>query len=90
MQNKNWSVYLLECLDGSYYTGITNNIEKRMNAHKTGKGSKYVLARGFGKLVASKECENRSQALKSEYSIKQLSKDKKLNFFSNKNNKLQN
>ena len=53
MQQKNWCVYILECLDGSYYTGITNNIEKRMNAHKSGKGSKYIKAKGFGHLICS-------------------------------------
>ena len=39
---KDWYVYLLECMDGSFYTGVTNNIDARMNAHSIGKGSKYV------------------------------------------------
>ncbi|MDO8517462.1 MAG: GIY-YIG nuclease family protein [Nanoarchaeota archaeon] len=82
MQEKNWCVYLLECLDNSYYTGITNDLMKRMDAHKSGKGSKYVLAKGFGKLLSSKNYLNKSEALKAEYKIKQLPKDKKLIFFS--------
>jgi len=39
---KQWYVYILECQDGSFYTGVTNNLDARMNAHATGKGSKYV------------------------------------------------
>lgn len=80
MQNK-WFVYILECLDGSYYTGITNNIEKRMEAHKSGKGSKYVKLKGFGHLIYSKSYKNKSESLKAEYKIKQLPRKKKLNFF---------
>ena len=78
---KNWYVYLLKCLDGSYYTGITNDLDKRMNAHKTGKGSKYVRAKGFDKMISSREYPNKSLALKTEYKIKKLSKAEKLEFF---------
>jgi len=74
-------VYLLECSDGSYYTGITNDIEKRMKAHKAGKGSKYVLSRGFCCLISFKNYPNRSEALRVEYKIKQMSRDEKLRFF---------
>lgn len=80
---KKWYVYLLACLDNSYYTGITNDLDKRMLAHKSGKGSKYVRMKGFKKLISSKVCKNKSQALKIEYKIKQLSKNEKLNFFNN-------
>ena len=76
-----WHVYLLECSDGSYYTGITNDIEKRMTSHKSGTGSKYVLSRGFSRLLSSKEFSNKSEALKAEYAVKQLSRDEKLRFF---------
>lgn len=81
MQEKNWCVYLLQCLDGSYYTGITKDITARMNAHKSGKGSKYVLSRGFSQVLASKNYESKSEALKAEFKIKQLPKNKKLEFF---------
>lgn len=81
MENKQWFVYLLECNDGSFYTGVTNDIEKRMKAHKEGKGSKYILQRGLKKLLRTKKCSNRSQALKKEYQIKQLPKSRKLSFF---------
>lgn len=78
---KSWCVYLLQCIDNSYYTGITNDIEKRMLAHQSGKGSKYVKIKGFKELVASKPCEDKSQALKIEYKIKHLPKAEKLAFF---------
>ena len=82
MQEKNWCVYILECLDNSYYVGITNNLAKRMTTHKSGKGSKYVLSKRFGHLISSKNYLNKSEALKAEYKIKQLSKNEKLSFFS--------
>jgi len=76
-----WFVYLLECQDGSLYTGTTNNIQKRMKLHKEGKGSKYVRIRGFGTLIAFKQCKDRSEACKQEYYIKQLPKENKLGWF---------
>jgi len=78
---KSWFVYLLECLDGSWYAGITNDIDKRMKAHSQGKASKYVAAKGFKKLLAAKKCKNQSDALKKEYVIKQLPKQEKLHWF---------
>jgi putative endonuclease len=83
MEEKNWLVYILECLDGSYYTGITNNLTKRLDTHKSGKGSKYVLSRGFGKLILSKVYPSKSDALKVEYKVKQLPKDQKIDFLMN-------
>jgi putative endonuclease len=74
-------VYILECKDGSYYTGVTNDLEKRMKVHQKGKGSKYVVSRGFGKLLISKNYSTKSSALKAEYKIKQLPRKKKLEFF---------
>jgi len=78
---KIWYVYLLECRDGSFYTGITNDINNRMNAHIIGKGSKYVYRKGFNKLLKIKECDNKSDACKCEYAIKQLSRNEKLEWF---------
>lgn len=76
-----WFVYLLECSDESIYTGITNDIEKRMKAHKEGKGSKYVARKGFGKLLHVVAAEDRSQASKIEYAVKQLQRNDKITFF---------
>ncbi len=85
VEKKSWYVYLLECSDGSYYTGITNNLDKRMKMHASGKGSKYVRARGFVGLIASLSCKDKSEAMKTEYRIKQLNKKEKLEFFYNQN-----
>ena len=78
---KKWFVYLLECQDGSYYTGVTNDLDKRMNAHKIGKGSKYVNKKGFKELLRAKFCNDKSTAFKCEYEIKQLPKREKLEWF---------
>ena len=80
---RSWCVYLLQCLDNSYYTGITNDLDKRMLAHKLGKGSKYVKIKGFKRLISFKSCENKSAALKIEYKIKQMPRKDKLTFFNN-------
>ncbi len=79
--NRDWQVYLLECLDGSFYTGVTNNLSQRMATHMSGKGSKYVLAKGFKKLMHAQACTSKSDAYKKEYAIKQLSKTKKIEWF---------
>ena len=78
---KQWCVYLLECQDGSFYTGVTNDVEKRMELHAMGKGSKYVYRKGFGKLLRVKLCDDKSDACKCEYVIKQLPKWEKLGWF---------
>jgi len=78
---KKWCVYILECQDGSYYTGITNDIDSRMEAHALGKGSKYVYKKGFKALLLTQECKDKSEACKCEYEIKQLPRHKKLSWF---------
>jgi len=78
---KKWFVYLLECQDGSFYTGVTNDVEARMKVHATGKGSKYVYKKGFKELLRTKECKDKSEACKCEYEIKQLSRKEKIGWF---------
>ena len=78
---KLWHVYILECQDGSFYTGATNDLDKRVKAQAKGKGSKYVRAKKFKKLFKSKQCKSKSDAQKAEYQIKQLPKQKKLDWF---------
>ncbi len=78
---KQWYVYILECQDGSFYTGITNNVDARMKAHAEGKGSKYVYKKGFKKLLRTKQCKDKSDACKCEYAIKQLSRNRKSDWF---------
>jgi len=81
MDKKDWRVYILECQDGSYYTGVTNDVKKRMEKHKEGKGSKYVKTKGFKELLESKKCKDKSEACKFEWEIKQLPKYDKLDWF---------
>ena len=72
-------VYIVKCCDETYYTGYTNNIEKRLKAHNEGKGAKYTRARLPVTLVYQEEYEDKREALKREYAIKQLTrKDKEI------------
>ena len=75
--SKNWYVYILACGDGSYYTGITTDVQKRLETHTKGKGAKYTRGRGPLTLLYVEELSNKSEALKREYAIKQLSRKKK-------------
>ena len=72
-----WFVYLLECLNGKIYTGITTNVEARFNKHLTGKGAKFTKMNPPSHIMATKQCENRSEASKLECQIKKLSPAKK-------------
>jgi putative endonuclease len=72
---------MLECVDGSLYTGITNNIEQRMAKHESGKGAKYVRAHLPFKLVYQEECATKSEALKREIEIKKMPRTAKQNLF---------
>lgn len=71
--NVTWHVYLIECEDGSIYTGIAVDVAKRYAAHCAGKGAKYTRSRKPHKLLASFAVANRSEALKCEIAIKRLS-----------------
>lgn len=76
--DRTWKLYILRCADGSLYTGITTDIEKRFAAHNAGKGAKYTRGRGPLELVYSENCESHSAALKREIEIKTLTRDEKL------------
>jgi putative endonuclease len=73
-----WYVYLLRCADDTIYCGITNDLDSRIKKHNEGKGAKYTLGRGPVALIKSFEYATKSEALKEEYRIKQLSRDEKL------------
>jgi predicted GIY-YIG superfamily endonuclease len=73
-----WTVYILQCADGSLYTGITNDLERRFAEHKAGKGAKYTKGRGPLQLVYQENCEDRPQALKRENKIKALDRAAKV------------
>lgn len=72
-----WSVYILKCADKSLYTGITNNIARRLEDHESGNGAKYTKGRGPFKLVYQEFLENRSLSTKRESEIKKLNKQEK-------------
>jgi putative endonuclease len=67
-----WVVYMLACRDGSLYTGITNNLSRRMAAHQAGKGSRFVRSRLPFRLARVEEVGSKSAALKREAAIKGL------------------
>lgn len=72
-----WHVYIINCSDGTLYTGISNDVPKRIKAHNSGKGAKYTRTRRPVILLQQFECPNRSEASKLEYKIKQLSRKQK-------------
>ena len=69
---KPWFVYLIECADGSLYTGVAVDVEKRYAAHAAGKGARYTRSHPPARLLARFPHPDRSSALKAEYAIKQL------------------
>ena len=73
--------YILRCSDGSFYTGWTNDLEKRLAAHNAGTGSKYTRARRPVELVYHEEFETKEEAMRREWAIKQLSRAEKLALF---------
>jgi len=72
-------VYLLQCSDGTIYTGITTDVERRFQEHKNGKGGHYTSSRKAVKLLYTEKQKNRSNALKRESEIKGWRREKKLN-----------
>ena len=72
-----WYLYILRCRDDSLYTGITTDVKKRLEAHRSGKGAKYTRGRGPLELVYQETCGSHSDALKREYQIKALSRQEK-------------
>lgn len=73
-----WFVYVIECRDGSLYTGITVDVARRYAQHVAGKGAKYTRSRPPVRVLAVMEFTDRSSALKAEYALKQLAVPQKL------------
>jgi putative endonuclease len=72
-----WHVYIVECSDGTYYTGIAKDLQARIAKHNSGKGAKYTKVRLPVTLLWNEEAVDRSAASKREYQIKQLSRKQK-------------
>lgn len=78
---QNWIVYMLRCADGSLYTGITTDLERRLGEHNgqlSGKGARYTQGRRPVVLVWQEDNHDRSSALKREYAVKRFSRKAKL------------
>ena len=76
--DRKWYLYILRCGDGTLYSGITTDVEKRLAQHRSGKGAKYTRGRQPLELVYQENCEDHSAALKREYEIKRLSREEKM------------
>ena len=72
-----WYLYILKCRDNTLYTGITTDVEKRLEAHRAGKGAKYTRGRAPLELVYRETCGTHSEALKRELQIKALTRAEK-------------
>ena len=69
--------YIVKCADSTLYTGWTNDLDKRIKAHNSGKGAKYTKTRRPVKLVYYEEHETKNEAMSREYAIKQLKREQK-------------
>ena len=78
---KQWVLYILECKDGTLYTGITDDLDRRLSVHGTAKGAKYTRGRGPFILRYTESCEDHSHALRRELQVKSLSRQQKLELF---------
>lgn len=77
-----WYVYILRCGDGTLYTGSTDDVERRLAAHRAGKGAKYTRGRGPLELVYFEPCGEHAAALRREYALKRLPRGEKLRLIS--------
>lgn len=81
-----WFVYIVECSDGTYYTGITSELSRRINEHNTSKkGAKYTASRRPVELLCYLQVQTRSEALKLEARIKKKRRKDKLKFMKSLN-----
>jgi putative endonuclease len=76
-------VYIIECSDGTLYTGWTNNLERRIDMHSNGSGAKYTRGRGPVKLVYNEAFEDKKDAMRREYEIKKMARKAKLSLINN-------
>jgi len=76
-----WWLYLLECGDGSWYAGISNDLDARLRVHAAGRGARYTRGRGPFTLIASRPYADRASASRAEWQLKQLPRARKRAFF---------
>jgi putative endonuclease len=80
-------VYILQCTDGSFYTGYTKNLAERTKQHENGKGAKYTKSHKPQKIAYVEDLDSRSQAMKRERVIKKLSHQQKKDLINSQENK---
>jgi putative endonuclease len=73
----NWYVYIIRCSDSTFYCGATNNVTRRVNEHNKGRGAKYTKYRRPVRLLYFETFATKSEALKREYAVKQLTREEK-------------
>lgn len=81
--NQTWWIYIVQCSDNSYYTGLSNDVENRIKKHNSGKGAAYTRGRGPVKLIYSEKFSSYSEAAKREIAIKKLNRQEKIILISN-------
>ena len=81
---KQWVVYILRCADDTLYTGITNDLQHRLDAHNAGTGAKYTRSRGPVALAYHEEVPDKNHALRRELEIKKLARIEKLTLIAEK------
>lgn len=77
---KKWILYVLKCRDNTWYTGITNDLARRVQEHNDGLASRYTRSRLPVTVIYQEPCGGRSSALRKEYAIKQLSRKEKADY----------
>ena len=75
--SKKHYIYILRCADGTFYTGYSTDPERRARVHNSGKGAKYTRSRLPAKLIYTEEFDDKIEAMRREYAIKQLSRAEK-------------
>ena len=89
--SKGWKVYIVECADGTYYTGITTDIERRILEHNYSfKSAKYTRSRRPVQLIYEEASQDRSSASKREHQIKKMKRKQKINLIKSEKNELRN
>jgi putative endonuclease len=78
MPSQSWFLYILQCVDGTLYTGITTDIFRRISQHENGKGAKYTKGRSPFKIIYTETHNNRSEASKREVEVKRMSRGEKM------------
>ncbi len=79
-----WSLYILQCGDGSFYTGVTTDIDRRFRQHQAGRASRYTRTHQPVALVYREECGTRSRALSRECAVKALGRQAKIDLIAGK------